>query len=194
MKFDTPADHQSDRPAEGRRQADRPHRRPAQDHRHRALRLRAPRRRAERRPTATSSAPASPRAASPRSTSARRQGRAGRARHRHRRERRQARQGQVQHRASCSAGPRSSTTTRPSRSSWPRPSSRRAPRRSWCASTTRAAEGAFDLAAAKDGATKPKTSDRRPPRHRGRRLRRRLRRGAGAARRHLHHARPERTR
>ena len=42
-----PRHHQSDRPAQGRRQADRPHRRPAQDHRHRALRLRAARRRAE---------------------------------------------------------------------------------------------------------------------------------------------------
>ncbi len=80
MKFDTPADHQPDRPAQGRRQADRPHRRPAQDHRHRALRLRAARRRAQRRPTATSSAPASPRAASRRSTLRAAQGRAGRAR------------------------------------------------------------------------------------------------------------------
>ena len=48
MKFDTPADDQSDRPQEGRSASRRrPHRRPAQDHRHRALRLRAPRRRAE---------------------------------------------------------------------------------------------------------------------------------------------------
>ena len=32
-----PRHHQSDRPAQGRRQAHRPHRRSAQDHRHRAL-------------------------------------------------------------------------------------------------------------------------------------------------------------
>ena len=42
-----PRHDQSDRPAQGRRQAHRPHRRSAQDHRHRALRLRAARRRAE---------------------------------------------------------------------------------------------------------------------------------------------------
>ena len=55
---------QSDRPAQGRRQARRPHRWPAQDHRHRALRLRAARVVPERRPMATSSARPSPRAAS----------------------------------------------------------------------------------------------------------------------------------
>ena len=54
MKFDTPADHEPDRPAQGRRQADRPHRRPVQDHRHRALRLRAPRRRRPTPPMASS--------------------------------------------------------------------------------------------------------------------------------------------
>ena len=37
--------HQPDRSAQGRRPADRPHRRPAQDHRHRAICLRAARRR-----------------------------------------------------------------------------------------------------------------------------------------------------
>ena len=68
------------------------------------------------------------------------------------RECRQARQGQASTPPSCSAGPRSSTTTRRSRSSSPRPSSRRARPRSWSASTTRAAKGAFDLAAAKDTA------------------------------------------
>ena len=53
------------------------------------------------------------------------------------------------------------------------------------------AEGAFDLAAAKDTAAKPeRRHSAAPRRYRGRRLRRRLRRGAGPARRDLHHARP----
>ena len=51
------------------------------------------------------------------------------------------------------------------------------------------AEGAFDLAAAKDSAVKPARMTRRPGRYRRRRLRRRVRRGAGPARCDLHHAR-----
>ena len=97
--------------------------------------------------------------------------------------------GKLQHGASCWAGRRSSTTTRPSRWWWPRPSSRRARPRSWSASTTCAQPGAFDLAAAKDSA-RAGAEQRRAAGHRGRRLRRRLRRGAGEARRDLHHARP----
>ena len=82
----------------------------------------------------------------------RRQGRAGRARHRHR-----ARMPASSARASstppsCSAARRSSTITRRSRWSSPRPSSRRAPPRSWSASTMSEPKGAFDLAAAKDTA------------------------------------------
>ncbi len=65
----------------------------------------------------------------------RRQGCARRARHRHGRECRQARQGPASTPPSCSAARRSSTITRRSRSWSPRPSSRRAPPRSWCAST-----------------------------------------------------------
>ena len=71
----------------------------------------------------------------------RRQGRARRARHRDGGECRQARQGPASTPRSCSAAPRSSTITRRSRWSSPRPSSRRAPPRSWSASTTSAAEG-----------------------------------------------------
>ena len=52
------------------------------------------------------------------------------------------------------------------------------------------AKGAFDLAAAKDSATSPNAWLRRAARYRRRRLRRRVRRGAGPARRDLHHARP----
>ena len=52
------------------------------------------------------------------------------------------------------------------------------------------AEGAFDLAAAKDTAIKPERITGGAARYRRRRLRRRLRRGAGPARRDLHHARP----
>ena len=51
------------------------------------------------------------------------------------------------------------------------------------------AEGAFDLAAAKDSAIKPAAHNRRPGRYCRRRLRRRVRRGAGPARCDLHHAR-----
>ena len=84
MKFDTPADHQPDRPAQGRRQADRPHRRPAQDHRHRALRLRAARRRAEPGLWLRGRRRRSPRAGSPSIDTRRGQGRARRARDRDR--------------------------------------------------------------------------------------------------------------
>ena len=52
------------------------------------------------------------------------------------------------------------------------------------------ADGAFDLAAVKDTAKPPEsTSGRRCARFRRRRLRRRVRRGAGPARRDLHHGR-----
>ena len=51
------------------------------------------------------------------------------------------------------------------------------------------AKGTFDLAAAKDSAVKPERDHRRSGRYRRRRLRRRLRRGAGPARCDLHHAR-----
>ncbi len=71
MKFDTPATTNPIDQLKVVGQRHRPHRRPAQDHRHRALRLRAARRRAERRPMAMSSARPSPRAASRRWTSTR---------------------------------------------------------------------------------------------------------------------------
>ena len=102
-----------------------------------------------------SSARRSPRAGSRRIDLGRGQGRARRARDRHRGECRQARQGQAATPPSCSAAPRSSTITRRSRSWSRRPSSRRAPPRSWSASTMSRAQGAFDLAAAKDSAIKP---------------------------------------
>ena len=162
MKFDTPATDQSDRPAEGRRQADRPDRRPAQDHR-------APRpmptsgtMSCRTKPMATSSARRSPRAGSPSIDLERRQGGARRARHRH-----GARMPASSARASstppAARRPRDPALSPGDRASSSRkPSSRRAPPRSWCVSTTSAAEGAFDLAARKDARATGR-SHRGPP-------------------------------
>ena len=140
MKFDTPATKQPHRPAEGRRQARRSHRRPAQDHRHRALRQRPARRRREPGVRLHRRARPSPRAASPRWTSpprrprpaciaivtAQNAGKLGKGNF---------------NTALLLGGPRSSITTRRSRSSWPRPSSRRARRPTWCASQYARGEG-----------------------------------------------------
>ena len=94
----------------------------------------------------------------------------------------------------CSAAPRSSTTTRRSRSWSPRHSSRRARPPTWSASTMRASRAR--------SIWRPRRKSRRsagdsgegsgaPPIDRGRRFRRRVRSSAGEARRDLHDARRE---
>ena len=177
--------HQPDRPAQGRRQTDRPHRWSAENNRHRALCLRAPRRRAQRRPTATWSAPASPRAGSRCSTTGRAQGaRRARGRDRGAMPASSARAGSTPR--SCLAARRSSTTTRPSRWWSPKPSSRRAPRRRLIRVDVCPREGRATIWRRR----RPRriAAQEREARQCGRRLRRRVRGGPGAVRRDLYDA------
>ena len=115
MKFDTPATTNPIDQLKVIGQPDRPHRRSAQDDGHGAPTPTNGTTWSRTRPTATSSAPRSPRAGSRRWILAAAKAAPGVIAIVTARERRQARQGQVQHRASCSAAPRSSTITRPSR-------------------------------------------------------------------------------
>ena len=106
---------------------------------------------------------------------------------RHGEDRQTSWKGQAGTRPGCSAVRRFSTITRRSRWSSPRRSNRHAPPRILRIDYVRV-QGAFDLAAAKDAAAK-RTHYRRPGGHGRRRLRRRVRRGAGPARCDIHHAR-----
>ena len=140
MKFDTPRRHQPDRSAEGDRSSPSTastarSRRPAQ----RRMPTRGTTWR-RTRPMAGSSGRPSPRAASAPWTSAQRVGRPAFSP-----SSRPTMPGPWPRATSippgCSAGRRSTTTTRRSRWSWPRPSSRRVRPRNCCASTTSAAPG-----------------------------------------------------
>ena len=189
MKFDTPATHQSDRPAEGRRPARRPHRRPAQDHRH-------------ARPTPTSGTTWLPNQAygyvvgvgdceGPHRVDgpAAARGGARRARHRHRRERRPARQGQLQHRdaAGRPRDPALPPGDRGRRGGNVRAGARGGPSRP---RRLRAAPKARSIWRRRRTPRKPAKQLSAAPRETARRrLRRRVRRGARAARCHLHDAR-----
>ena len=188
MKFDTPATTNPIDQLKVVGQADRPHRRPAQDHRHRALCLRAARRRGQPGLRLRRRRRRSPRAGSPSMDLARAKaapgvlaivtaenaGKLGKGKlntakllggpeiqHYHQaiaRRRRRDLRAGARRRA---AGPRRLRPRQRARSTSPRRRTRR----------------------------KPADSDRRARRYRGRRFRRRVRRGAGPARRDLH-ARP----
>ena len=119
----------------------RPHRRPAQDHRHARPMPMSGTMSRRTRPMAMSSARRSPRAGSPSMDLDAREGRAGRARHRHRRECRQARPRASSTPPSCSAA-RDRALPSGDRARGRRDASnRRAPRRRWSASTTTRGKG-----------------------------------------------------